>query len=153
MSDETRWTTWDSRPVSPEPPHGATIVVYRRAGHDADAGYEFLLLHRAHNGPDYEGDWAWTPPSGARLPGEPLAACAARELREETGLPLTPRPTDLGTAQWAVYLVEVDTDTPITLDPEHDRFLWARLAEALQRCRPAVVADALHRAGRHLSPR
>jgi len=147
MGDDNRWTTWDGKPVSQEEPHGVTIVVYRRAGDH----YQFLLLHRAHNGPDYEGDWAWTPPSGARLPGEPLAACAARELREETGLSLTPRPTDLGSAQWAVYLVEDDADTPVTLDAEHDRFVWAPLDEALHRCRPAVVADALRRVGQHLA--
>lgn len=149
MSNHTQWTTWDGRPVSPEPPHGVSIVVYRRAG--AEDGYEFLLLHRAHCGPDYEGDWAWTPPSGARLPGEPLPACAARELHEETGLSLTPRPTDLGSPEWAIYLAEVDAGAAITLDAEHDRFEWVSLDEALQRCRPAVVADALRRVGQHLA--
>lgn len=148
MSNEPNWTTWDGRPVSPEPPHGVSIVVYRRAS--AGAGCEFLLLHRAHNGPDYEGDWAWTPPSGARLPGEPLDACAVRELREETGLSLTPRPTDLGSAEWAVYLAEVEENAPITLDVEHDRFEWVTLDHALRRCRPAVVSDALLRVGQHL---
>lgn len=147
MSDEAQWTTWDGRPVSPEPPHGVSIVVYRRAGDD----FEYLLLHRAYNGPDYEGDWAWTPPSGARLPGEPVAACAARELREETGLSLTPRPTTLGSAEWAVYLTEVGPATSITLDAEHDRFEWVPLAEALQRCRPPVVAQALRRVGAYLT--
>ena len=34
---------------------------------------EFLLLHRvAPGGPDYEGEWAWTPPAGARQPREDL---------------------------------------------------------------------------------
>ena len=146
MNEDMQPTTWDGRPVSPEPPHGASIVVYRRARD----GYEYLILHRAHNGPDYEGDWAWTPPSGARLPGEPLAACAARELKEETGLFLTPRATELGSAEWAVYAVEVDADAPITLDAEHDRFQWIPLAEALQRCRPPVVAEALRRVGAEL---
>lgn len=151
MSHDIQSTTWDGRPVSPEPPHGVSIVVYRRADDGAHAAYEFLLLHRAHNGPDYEGDWAWTPPSGARLPGEPLDACAARELREETGLSLTPQPTDLGSAEWAIYLAEVEADAPIRLDAEHDRFQWTSLADALQRCRPAVVANALRRVGRHLT--
>jgi len=147
MSDDTQWTTWDGKPVSRENPRGVSIVVYRRA---AD-GFQFLLLHRAHNGPDYEGDWAWTPPSGARLPGEPPAACAARELREETGLTHTPRPTNLGSSAWAVYLVELDADAPVTLDAEHDRFEWVSLADALRRCRPPVVADALRHVGALLS--
>ena len=147
MTNYAQWTTWDGRPVSADPPHGVSIVVYRRA----DAGYEFLLLHRAHHGPDYEGDWAWTPPSGARLPGEPLDACAARELREETGLSLTPQPTDLGSPEWAVYLAEVEQDAPVTLDAEHDRYEWVTFDDALQRCRPAVVAGALRRVGQHLA--
>lgn len=147
MSNEPDWTTWDGRPVSPDPPHGVSIVVYRRAGDD----HHFLLLHRAHHGPDYEGDWAWTPPSGARLPGEPLDACAVRELREETGLFLIPRPTDLGSPEWAVYLAEVEGNDPITLDAEHDRFEWVTLGHALQRCRPSVVSDALRRVGQHLA--
>lgn len=147
MSGDPQWTTWDGKPISREEPHGVSIVVYRRAGD----GYQFLLLHRAYNGPNYEGDWAWTPPSGARLPGEPPAACAARELREETGLSLTPRPTALGSPQWAVYLVELNADAPITLDAEHDRFEWVSLADALRRCRPPVVAGALRRVGSFLS--
>lgn len=39
---------------------------------------EFLVLHRAHSGPDYEGDWAWTPPAVARQAGEEIDACAAK---------------------------------------------------------------------------
>jgi 8-oxo-dGTP pyrophosphatase MutT (NUDIX family) len=42
-------------------------------------------IWRLHNGPDYAGACAWTPPSGARLPGEPVEDCARRELRDETG--------------------------------------------------------------------
>ena len=77
-------TTWDGLPISEEPPFGATVVVYRHNG----ARLEILLLHRAHHGPDYVGDWAWTPPAGSRLPDEPIEACARRELLEETGLDL-----------------------------------------------------------------
>ena len=58
--------TWDGLPVSDTDPRGASVIVYR----EGKAGLEVLVLHRAHRGPDFEGDWAWTPPSGARQPGE-----------------------------------------------------------------------------------
>lgn len=78
-------TTWDGKPISPDPPYGASIIVYRPSA----KGRRFLILHRAHRGPAYEGEWAWTPPSGARYPGEPVEQCAQRELAEETGLRLS----------------------------------------------------------------
>ena len=59
-------TTWDSKSVSNEPPFGASIIVYRISA----SSLEFLILHRAHKGVDFEGDWAWTPPAGARFPKE-----------------------------------------------------------------------------------
>jgi 8-oxo-dGTP pyrophosphatase MutT (NUDIX family) len=124
--------TWDGLPVSPEPPYGATVVVFR-PGID---GPELLLLHRAHEGPEYEGDWAWTPPAGARLPGEPIEACARRELLEEAGLDLDVAPTACGTVEWPVFVVEVPSDTSVTLDAEHDRFEWVPCPVALERCRP-----------------
>ncbi len=83
-------------------PHGASVVVYRRTA----VGTEFLMLHRAHSGPDYEGDWAWTPPAGVRLPGEPIDDCARRELWEETGFELTITPTRCGSATWPTYIAE-----------------------------------------------
>jgi 8-oxo-dGTP pyrophosphatase MutT (NUDIX family) len=125
-------STWDRLPVSPEPPYGTTVVVFRRA---AD-GPELLLLHRAHEGPDYEGDWAWTPQAGARLPGEPIEACARRELLEEAGLDLEVTPTGLGSADWPVFVVEVAPETPVTLDAEHDRYEWVSCLADLSRCRP-----------------
>ena len=125
-------TTWDGLPISPEPPYGATVVVFRRAA----AGLELLLLHRAHEGPEYEGDWAWTPPAGSRLPGEPIEACARREILEETGLDLDLEPTACGTDEWPVFMVEVLADTTVTLDAEHDRFEWVPCPVALERCRP-----------------
>jgi hypothetical protein len=69
-------TTWDGLPISHEPPYGATVVVYR----DRGRAPEVLLLHRAHHGPDHAGDWTWTPPTGSRLPDEPIDQCARREL-------------------------------------------------------------------------
>jgi 8-oxo-dGTP pyrophosphatase MutT (NUDIX family) len=136
-------TTWDGEPVSPEPPYGATIVVASLA----PGGWRFALLHRARHGPDYAGDWAWTPPAGSRKPGEDLAACAARELAEETGLAGEPRPVRTEDADdWALYTLEVPWGTALALDgTEHDKIEWVSRAEALRRIRPAVVADAFIR--------
>src|ERR1700722_21017802 len=83
MTDSELEHTWDGLPIAPDNPRGAMVVV-RRA--DGRGGHEYLMLHRALQGPDYEGDWAWTPPSGSRQPGESVLAAARRELTEETGL-------------------------------------------------------------------
>ena len=95
-------TTWDGLPISPEAPFGASIIVYR----SGPQGIEFLLLHRAHQGPDYEGDWAWTPPAGARWPNEPVDECARRELYGGGRLDPPLRATALGQESWALYYAE-----------------------------------------------
>jgi 8-oxo-dGTP pyrophosphatase MutT (NUDIX family) len=131
------FTTWDGEPVSRDRPHGAMIVVASRA----PDGWRYVLLHRAHHGADWEGDWAWTPPSGARKPGEDVAACASRELEEETGLRRTPRPVTTSETDWAVFALEVPWGTVGRVDgTEHDRLEWVTYAEASRRCRPARVA-------------
>jgi 8-oxo-dGTP pyrophosphatase MutT (NUDIX family) len=132
-------TTWDGRPISDEPPFGAAVVVVRRG----PTGLECLLLHRSHHGSDYAGDWAWTPPSGARLPGEPIDTCAARELREETGLSLPLKATDSGSADWAVYVAEAPHNVSVVLDAEHDRFEWVAANQASARCLPEPVGRSL----------
>lgn len=132
-------TTWEGLPISPDAPFGTSIIVYRRAAQ----GVEFLILHRAHDGPAYEGEWAWTPPSGARLPDEPVDECARRELWEETGLTLPIHATKRGLESWAIYFAEADDYTTITLDAEHDRYAWVTLDEAMTRCLPARVADGV----------
>ncbi len=129
-------TTWDGMPIHPEKPHGATVVVYRRRRR----GLEFLLLHRAHYGPDYEGDWAWTPPSGARQPGETIEACARRELEEETGLRLEPVLTAFGSEDWAVFRSAMKGAAKVILSAEHDRYAWLQAREAIARCKPELVA-------------
>jgi 8-oxo-dGTP pyrophosphatase MutT (NUDIX family) len=114
-------TTWDGLAVSDEKPFGCMVVVYQQRAE----GLLLLLLHRAHRGPEYEGDWAWTPPSGARQPGEAVEDCARRELAEETGLALVPILTAHGSDDWAIYQVEAPHDTVVTLlDVEHDRYEW-----------------------------
>lgn len=126
-------TTWDGLPIAPDNPRGAGVVVRR--------GDEFLLLHRHHNGPAYEGDWAWTSPSGARLPGEPVLACIERELFEETGLSgVDLRPVDLS-GGWAVFATSVPPSAAVVIDAEHDRYEWLSPTAALARLAPQSVAD------------
>jgi 8-oxo-dGTP pyrophosphatase MutT (NUDIX family) len=145
---EAESTTWDGLPISSEAPFGASIVVYRQG---AD-GIEFLILHRAHNGPTYEGDWAWTPPAGARLPGETIDECARRELREETGLTLAVQATDRGSESWAIYHAEATADQAVMLlDVEHDRYEWVTLEVALTRCLPEVVSASVQYVARLLA--
>lgn len=132
--------TWDFQPISAEKPHGATIIVYRRA----PQGIEYLILHRAFYGADYEGEWAWSPPSGARLPGESLAGCASRELHEESGFRLVLQVTAFDSPDWAVFMAEASPQDSQVVDltggqGEHDRFAWVTLEEAVKRCQPAVV--------------
>lgn len=132
--------TWDGLPVSDEKPHGASVIVWRRGG----LGREFLVLHRRHaSGIDFEGDWAWTPPSGARFPGETLEDAARRELLEEAGLELPFELSDLGSDDWAVFVAEAPADALVVLDDEHDRFLWLPAAEAAAKCHPPLVGRTL----------
>lgn len=135
-------TTWDGEPVSPEPPFGASVIVVRRRPR-----FEVLMLHRAHQGFHYDGDWAWTPPSGARKPGEPVAAAARRELYEEAGLSLDIVASAFGTAEWALFTAEADpTNAVRLLDSEHDRFEWLLPDEAIRRAKPDLVRRPLARA-------
>lgn len=141
-------TTWDGLPIAAEPPFGATVVVHRRT----PSGLELLLLHRAHHGPAYEGDWAWTPPAGSRLPGEDILACAHRELAEEAGLrdvQLTRLPSS---EEWAMYACEVDPDAVVDLvDPEHDRYEWVTPPVAVDRSKPSRLRVGLRRAVHELA--
>jgi ADP-ribose pyrophosphatase YjhB (NUDIX family) len=132
-------TTYDGVPIADEPPFGASIVVYRRT----PSGLEFLMLHRAHHGADFEGDWAWTPPAGSRQPGEPIEVCARRELHEEVRLELSITACDHDAKEWAVYFAEAPADAEVILDAEHDRFVWIGLNDAVARCSPPLVGAQL----------
>lgn len=136
------WTeTYDGQPVAADDPRGATVIV-RRPG---TAGWEYLVLHRAHEGPEYAGDWAWTAPAGCRLPGEPVEPGALRELAEETGIvDMAIWAVDLS-GRWAVFAAEVAVDQPVILDAEHDRYEWLPADEAVARILPASVAEQIRR--------
>ena len=137
MPDRTRLrTTWDGLLISEEPPHGATVLVFRRVGDSL----QYLVLRRSTAEGDDEREWAWGPPSGARLPGEPVVACAARELEEETGFRLRLHEVTYDPA-WASYWAEAPADARVQLSPEHDSYEWVDLAEATRRCTPAIVAE------------
>jgi 8-oxo-dGTP pyrophosphatase MutT (NUDIX family) len=135
-------TTWDGVPVARERPYACAVVVWR----EVEGRREFLLLHRrAPGGAAYEGEWAWTPPSGARQPGEQPDAAAARELEEEIGLalPLISLPDASASEDVALYVAQAPSDARVVLDDEHDRFQWLPLEEALPKCLPSVVASGL----------
>jgi 8-oxo-dGTP pyrophosphatase MutT (NUDIX family) len=143
-------TTWDGLPVAHEPPYACCVVVWRLCEH----GREFLVLHRlAPGGAGFEGPWAWTPPSGARQPGERADAAAARELREETGLtlPFTHVP-DAPTERVALYIAEASPETEIVLDDEHDELRWLSVGEAAALCLPSEVGACLVNADAWLDP-
>jgi 8-oxo-dGTP pyrophosphatase MutT (NUDIX family) len=131
--------TWDGLPIAKDKPYGVSVVVWRQAGSDP----EWLVLHRAHEGPEYAGDWAWGPPAGARLPGEDPQACAERELREETGLELECRLTTCGNDEWSVYEAEAPADAEVVLSPEHDAHRWLPADTAAALCLPQQVADSI----------
>ena len=115
---------------------GREAAVFVRRGGD------FLLLHRAQ-------DRYWHVAAGVVEEGEDVAAAAARELREETGLDAFP--TDLGLPQtYAVppelrrdYLLGVEevkianfaVEAPAGWEPvlneEHDDYRWFSLSDAI----------------------
>jgi predicted metal-dependent hydrolase len=135
-----QFTTWDRRPVAGERPYGSSVVVWRRS----EGQREYLVLHRrAAGAADYAGDWAWTPPSGARQPGEDIEAAARRELLEETGLELSLTPTELGSAEWRLFHAETAADARVVLDEEHDRYRWVSAEEAARICLPAQVGRSI----------
>jgi aminoglycoside 6'-N-acetyltransferase len=144
--------TWDGLEVAPDEPHGSTVVVRRPTMVDRDGtptsapsapAVELLMLHRNAKGPDFEGDWAWTSPAGARQPGEAVFPAALRELEEEAGLVHADVFAIDLSGSWAVFGADVDAGATIDLvDPEHDRYAWLSPRACRERLLPAWVADA-----------
>jgi 8-oxo-dGTP pyrophosphatase MutT (NUDIX family) len=64
----------------------ATIILLRRGGKHTERGVEVLLARRADSQSFMPGVWVF--PGGAVDEGEEAAACAIRELEEETGISL-----------------------------------------------------------------
>lgn len=126
---------------------GAAVVVWRRS----DVGPEVLVLHRSAGGPDYHGDWAWTPPGGALEPGETHEECAARELFEEAGLDVPITRVQQASHRFAIFVCEVGPHHEVVLSDEHDRFEWVSFDDACVRCQPAAVVESLHAARRYFS--
>ena len=123
---------------SPRMPGGAMVAVIS----ESPDGPRYLLVHRAEHAPGDDGDWAWGPPSGCLEPDEEIAACAARELFEETGIRGDPRPVVTHDIGWAIFLLEVPWGTQVRLDDaEHNDFAWATFDEACRLCRPNRVLE------------
>lgn len=134
--------TYDGLPIAPDRPFGAAIIV-RRPAADGARDADYLVLHRALHGPDYAGDWAWTPPSGSRQPGEAVLGAALRELAEEASIVAAEtdvRVLDLS-GRWVHFGLDVPAGATARVDPEHDRLDWLPLDEAIARCQPTTVAD------------
>ncbi len=118
------------------------VYVFRRRAGSA----EFLQLRRTH--PPLAG--SWQPVMGHTEPGEPAAACAVRELHEETGLkPGQAGPPLLGL--WALeevhpyfvaaldavmlsprFAAEVSEGWEPVLNGEHDAARWVAQGEVEQ---------------------
>ena len=133
--------TWDGQPIAHDWPTGTVIAVFRRHGDRV----EWLVLHRAHRGLDYHGDWAWGSPSGCRLRGEAVEACAQRELLEETGLNLEPALL-LDDERWPEFVVEVPPGAEVRLSAEHNGYRWVDLDSATNLIKPERVPAQLRRA-------
>lgn len=127
-------------------PRGASVVVTGLT----PEGRRYLLLRPSSADPD-ENSWPWVLPGGCRLPGEDIADCATRELREETGIDARPRPVDTDDVRWSVFLLEVPWPMAIRPGGEHSELAWVPLAEAYRRCPAAALTDAITKAARALA--
>lgn len=117
------------------------------------SGLRVLLLHPS-DVDSHVGDWAWVPPGGQREPGEDPAACARRELEEETGIRADPdlvcsvtQDIQIGDkaiqVKVAVFHLDVPWQTSVQLSHEHTDSEWVTVDQVRERCRPLAVRDAV----------
>jgi 8-oxo-dGTP pyrophosphatase MutT (NUDIX family) len=111
----------------------ATIVLLRRGGKHAESGVEVLMVQRGQGAAFMPGVWVF--PGGVIEEGEDPAACAARELAEETGISL-PDETEILT--WSRWI------TPEAVPVRFDTYFMAALAPAHSPPRPdgVEISDA-----------
>ncbi|WP_116947226.1 NUDIX domain-containing protein [Jiangella endophytica] len=120
-------------------PFVATIVVTS----EGPKGPHVLLLHPADI-ETLDGEWAWVPPGGVRQPGEKIADCAARELREETGIVAEPAPVRVDESdEVGIYRLEVPWGTSVRLSAEHTASEWVPVERVADRCKPADLLDTV----------
>ncbi len=86
----------------------------------------------------------------ARLPGEAIEECAARELKEDAGLSVAATHTSFGSESWYVYVAEAPSGALVELDAEHDRFEWLPAEVAAAKCLPEQVGDSVQAVAREL---
>jgi 8-oxo-dGTP pyrophosphatase MutT (NUDIX family) len=105
-------------PSTPRP--AATIVLLRRGGQHAERGIEVLMVQRDQGAAFMPGVWVF--PGGVIEEGESPAACAARELEEETGIALAGDAEILPWSRWITpeaVPVRFDTHFMVALAPPH----------------------------------
>jgi 8-oxo-dGTP pyrophosphatase MutT (NUDIX family) len=118
MSEERAPEGGREAPTTPRP--AATIILLRRGGKHAQRGLEVLLAKRADSQSFMPGVWVF--PGGMVEDGEEYAACAVRELEEETGIALAADAEVLPWMRWItpeVVPVRFDTLFYVGLAPAH----------------------------------
>jgi len=133
-------------PATPRP--AATILLLRRGGRHATRGVEVLMVRRSTEASFMPGVWVF--PGGMIEPDETPAACAARELEEETGIALG---EDAELVAWSRWItpeavpVRFDTHFFVALAPPHTA-PWPDRSEVSEAAwfEPRAALDA-HRAG------
>jgi 8-oxo-dGTP pyrophosphatase MutT (NUDIX family) len=106
--------------VPATPRAAATVILLRRGGRHRQRELEVLMVQRGPGQSFMPGVWVF--PGGAIEPGEDAAACARRELGEETGIELG---DDAEVRPWMRWItpeavpVRFDTHFLVALAPPH----------------------------------